>query len=74
MRRSVISISSNIAGSYHRFHHKEKQQFLGIIFGSGSELESQIEVAKVLFSKLDYKKTEVSLVEVMKILNNFLTK
>lgn len=72
MRRAVISISSNIAESYHRFHHREKQQFLSIAFGSGSELESQIEIAKVLFPKLDYKKVEELLSEVMKILNNFL--
>ena len=58
MRRCVISISSNIAESYHRFHYKEKQQFLSIAFGSGSELESQIEIAKLLYSKLDYKRIE----------------
>ena len=72
MRRAVVSISSNIAESYHRFHQKEKQQFLAIAFGSGSELESQIEVAKVLFPNLDYKETEGLLLETMKILNNFL--
>jgi len=48
MRRTVISISSNIAESYHRFHSKEKRQFLAIAFGSGSELESQIEIAMSL--------------------------
>jgi len=72
MRRAVISISSNIAESYHRFHGKEKRQFLAIAFGSGSELESQIEIAKILFPKLDYKKSEELLPEVMKILNHFL--
>lgn len=72
MRRAAISISSNIAESYHRFHRKEKQQFLAIAFGSGSELESQVEVAKVLFPKLNYRKVEELLLEVMKILNNFL--
>jgi len=35
MRRAVISISSNIAESYHRFHSKEKRQFLAIAFGFG---------------------------------------
>lgn len=74
MRRAVISISSNIAESYHRFHRKEKQQFFAIAFGSGSELESQIEIAKVLFPNLDYKETESLLQEVMKILNNFLSR
>ena len=74
MRRAVISISSNIAESYHRFHHKEKQQFLAVAFGSGAELESQIEIAKVLFPKVDYEKIERLIDEVMKILNNFLNK
>jgi|SRR3989338_1146888 len=73
MRRAVISISSNIAESYHRFHRKEKQQFLAIAFGSGSELESQIEVAKILFPSLNYNRSQEVLVEVMKILNKFLT-
>ena len=73
MRRAAISISSNIAESYHRFHTKEKQQFLAIAFGSGSELESQIEIAKILFSSLNYEESENLLIEVMKILNKFLT-
>ena len=72
MRRAVISISSNIAESYHRFHKKEKQQLLAIAFGSGSELESQLEIAKVIFPEHAYVKAETLLLEVMKILNNFL--
>lgn len=74
MRRAAVSISSNIAESYHRFHNKEKQQFLAIAFSSGSELESQIEIAKALFPKLEYQKIENLLSAVMKILNNFLNK
>ncbi|MBX4187000.1 MAG: four helix bundle protein [Candidatus Doudnabacteria bacterium] len=72
MRRAAISISSNIAESYHRFHDKEKRQFLSIAFGSGSELESQIAVAKELFPKINYEKAEGLLEEVMKILYKFL--
>ena len=74
MRRAAISISSNIAESYHRFQVKEKRQLLVVAFGSGSELESQLEVAKALFPNLDYKEAEGILDEVMKILNNFLKK
>jgi four helix bundle protein len=74
MRRAVISISSNIAESYHRFHPKEKQQFLAISFGSGAELESQIEIAKVLFTKFDYQASDELLQEVMRILNSLLMK
>ncbi len=72
MRRAAVSISSNIAESYNRFHLKEKQQFLAIAFASGSELESQIEVAKLLFPTLDYKEIETLLSEVMRILNRLL--
>ncbi|MEK9185198.1 MAG: four helix bundle protein [Patescibacteria group bacterium] len=74
MRRAVISISSNIAESYHRFGKKEKRQFLCIAFGSGSELESQIEVSKVLFPKIDFKKSEEILGEIIRILNNFVNR
>jgi len=74
MRRAVISISSNIAESYHRFHHKEKQQFLSVAFGSGAELESQIEIAKILFPGINYQEAEGLLQETMKILNSFLNK
>src|SRR3990167_4693170 len=72
MRRAAISISSNIAESYHRFHTKEKQQFLAVAFGSGAELESQLEIAKALFPNFNYQQPAELLTEVMKILNNFL--
>jgi len=72
MRRAVVSISSNIAESYHRFHTREKNQFLAIAYGSGSELESQMEVAKILFPKLDCGEVDSLLEETLKILNNFL--
>lgn len=74
IRRAVISVSSNIAESYHRFHHKEKKQFLSIAFGSGSELESQLAIAKILFPNSNYQNIENLLSEVMKILNNFLSR
>lgn len=74
MRRAAISISSNIAESYRRAHPKDKDRFISIAFGSGSELESQIEIAKILFPNSNYKELENLLVEVMKILNTFLNK
>jgi four helix bundle protein len=72
MRRAAISVSSNIAESYNRFHKKDKDHFLVIAFGSCSELESQIEIAKLLFSQLIYKKSEDILIEVSKMLNKIL--
>ncbi len=74
MRRAVISISSNIAESYHRFHAKEKKQFLSIAFASGAELESQIEVSKLLFPKVQMEISEKLLNEVMRMLNAMLTR
>ena len=72
MRRSVISISSNIAESYNRLHSKEKNQFLAIAYGSGSELDSQLEIAKLLYPSKNYAKIEDTLLEIVKILNKFL--
>lgn len=74
MRRAAISISPNIAGSYHRFHSKEKRQFLAVAFGSGSELESQLEIARVLFPRHSYASAGETLQEVMRILNTFLSR
>jgi four helix bundle protein len=68
MRRAAISVSSNITESYHRFHRKDKDHFLSMAFGSGSELESQLAVAKLLYPKLDYQRCEKLVEEVMKML------
>jgi len=52
MRRAAISIPSNIAEGRRRGSKKEFKQFLTNAFGSGSELETQVEIAKLLpFSK-----------------------
>jgi len=45
MKRAAISISSNIAEGFNRFHNKEYKQFLYIALGSCGELETQIEIA-----------------------------
>lgn len=48
MRRSAISIPSNIAEGAGRRGNKEWTRFLYIALGSLSELETQIEIAKML--------------------------
>jgi len=60
MRRCSISIPSNIAEGRRRGSPKEFRHFLLISYGSGAELETQIEIAKRLsFSaNLDYKKAD----------------
>jgi len=45
MRRAAISIPSNIAEGFNRFHNKEYRQFLYIAIGSCAELETQVEIA-----------------------------
>ena len=45
MQRSSVSIPSNIAEGFNRFHNKEYKQFLYITLGSCAELETQIEIA-----------------------------
>jgi four helix bundle protein len=48
LRRSAISIPSNIAEGFKRFYNKEYKQFLFIALGSCAELETQIIIAKKL--------------------------
>ena len=48
MRRSAVSIPSNIAEGFRRQHSKEQKQFLRIALGSSAELETQIVISKEL--------------------------
>jgi len=48
MRRSAVSIPSNVAEGFRRFHNKEFAQFLHIAFGSAAELETQLIIAEEL--------------------------
>ena len=48
MRRSAISVPSNVAEGFKRFHNKEYKQFLHMSLGSCAELETQITIAKEL--------------------------
>ncbi len=48
MRRSAVSVPSNIAEGFMRRHNKEYKQFLYIALGSLAELETQIIISKEL--------------------------
>lgn len=75
MRRAAVSIPSNIAEGKLRGHSKECKQFFLISFGSGGELETQIEIAKRLYEakKLDFSKVDALLIEIMKMLNKLIS-
>ncbi|MBI5421430.1 MAG: four helix bundle protein [Parcubacteria group bacterium] len=76
MRRAGVSIPSNIAEGRSRGSRKEFRQFLLVAYGSGGELETQIEIAKRLFNakNLDFHKVDRLLNEVMRILNTIIAK
>ncbi len=48
MRRASVSIPSNIAEGFKRYHPKEYKQFLHITLGSAAELETQGVIAHEL--------------------------
>ena len=74
-RRSAVSIPSNIAEGRRRSSRKDFRHFLILAFGSGAELETQIEIARRLsFSKdLDFLKVDSLLDEIMRMLNKMIT-
>lgn len=74
IRRSAVSIPSNIAEGQMR-GHKEFVQFLKIAYGSGAELETQliISLKTNLLSQTDFNKIFNLLEEVMKMLNKLIS-
>ncbi len=70
MRRCAVSIPSNIAEGSKRSSIKDNRNFLHISFGSGAELETQLELSKLLpFGKdLSYETVDALLGECMKML------
>jgi four helix bundle protein len=74
MRRSAISIPSNITEGSRRKTSKDFGQFLAIAFGSGGELETQNKIALRLnfLNEPEYRTIETLLQEVMKMLNKLI--
>ena len=71
MRMSAVSIASNIAEGSRRGTRKDFHQFIIIAFGSGAELETQVEIVKrlKLNQNVSIALLENLLQEVMKMLN-----
>lgn len=76
MRRCAVSVPSNIAEGRRRGSRKDFSKFLRIAYGSGSELETQLELAHRLsfISEEIFNKTNNLLEEVLKMLNSLLIK
>ncbi|RJP47575.1 MAG: four helix bundle protein [Armatimonadetes bacterium] len=76
MRRSAISVPSNIAEGYGRRSSKEYIHFCSIAYGSALELETQMIIAKELgFAKeQDFLKANQLLEEVLRMLNTMTSK
>jgi len=74
-RRSAVSIPANIAEGRRRGSRKEFRHFLLTAFGSGSELETHIEIVKRLpfGKKFDYSYIDGLLNEVMRMLNTMIS-
>ena len=68
MRRSAVSIPSNIAEGEKRKTKKDFVQFLRIADGSAAELEMQTIISKDLYLKIDFSKAQSLLEEVQKML------
>src|SRR3989339_2007004 len=70
MRRSAVSIPSNIAEGRRRGSRKDYRKFLIIAYGSGAEIETQVEIAKrlSLATDVDCHQSEHTLEEVMRML------
>lgn len=75
IRRSAVSIPSNIAEGRRRCSLGEYRHFLQIAFGSGGELETQIEICKRLpvIKDLGCRKVDLLLEEIMRMLNKMIT-
>ena len=69
MRRSVVSVPSNIAEGFMRKHNKEYRQFLYIALGSLAELETQIIISEQLgfLNNKESKKIQDAIDEVDKM-------
>ncbi|MEI8096748.1 MAG: four helix bundle protein [Candidatus Moraniibacteriota bacterium] len=76
MRRAAVSLPSNIAEGRRRGTRKDFRHFLLLAYGSGAELETQIEISKRLsFGKdLNFSQIESLLSEVMRMLNVMIKK
>ena len=76
IRRASVSIPSNIAEGFNRYHNKEFRQFLYVSLGSCAEVETQLFIAQRL-NYVDQEKAPKlikELGEIGKMINNLIKK
>ena len=66
IRRAVVSVPSNIAEGFARYHNKEYKQFLYTSLGSCAELSTQLIIAERL-NYLDNEKADILFGEIEEI-------
>jgi len=74
IRRSAVSIPSNVAEGKRRGSKDEYRRFLQIAYASGAELETQLEIVRrVSFGKnLNLDNIDLMLSDIMKMLNKLI--
>lgn len=74
MRRSAISITSNIAEGFSRRNKREKNQFYYIALGSLTELQNQVFIAKELgyLSEKAFVEFDKQMIRLHKLLNGLI--
>lgn len=74
LKRSAVSVPSNIAEGYKRKSTAEYIQFLSIAEASAAELETQVVIASQLFNEVDFTKVQSLLEETQKMLFSLIRK
>lgn len=76
IRRSVVSITSNIAEGFARYSYKEKAQFYSMARGSLTELQNQLFIARDVkyLNENNFSELSEQSISVHKLLNAFIKK
>ena len=75
MRRSALSITSNIAEGFGRRNAREKQQFYFVAKGSATELQNQLILSKDLglIAETNFLKVEEEIIGILKMLSKLIS-